>query len=179
MSTLPWNMYVWPVKRLFQQTNLEDFVRVFFGRNYRFKYENWITFALTRNQFWVNMRNICISYQTSDRNSDSDSHFKLLSKGHGINVNYMYGLLKFGLSEKHKKFEKIFLMVLTNQLIYIKTMTKIFSNYVCFSKRPKRLFKQKIKINRVKKFIWVQKATVGKWSNLEVLSSTSGFRLPY
>ena len=114
MSTLPWNMYVWPVKRLFQQTNLEDFVRVFFGRNYRFKYENWITFALTRNQFWVNMRNICISYQTSDRNSDSDSHFKLLSKGHGINVNYMYGLLKFGLSEKHKKFEKICPMVLTN-----------------------------------------------------------------
>ena len=27
--------------------------------------------------------------------------------------------VKFGLSEKHKKFEKIFLMVLTNQLIYL------------------------------------------------------------
>ena len=26
--------------------------------------------------------------------------------------------VKFGLSEKHSKFEKIFLMVLTNQLIY-------------------------------------------------------------
>ena len=46
-------------------------------------------------------------------------------------------LIKFRLSEKHTKFEKIFLMVLTNQLIYlvnIKTMRKIFSNYVCFSK---------------------------------------------
>ena len=48
-------------------------------------------------------------------------------------------LLKFGLSEKHTKFEKIFLMVLTNQLIYlvnVKTMRNIFSNYVCFSKSP-------------------------------------------
>ena len=45
--------------------------------------------------------------------------------------------LKFGLSEKHTKFEKIFLVVLTNQLINlvnIKTMRKIFLNYVCFSK---------------------------------------------
>ena len=45
--------------------------------------------------------------------------------------------VKFGLSEKHTKFEKIFLMVLTNQLIHlvnVKTMRKIFSNYVCFSK---------------------------------------------
>ena len=47
--------------------------------------------------------------------------------------NFGY-LLKFGLSEKHTKFEKIFLMVLTNQLIYlvnVKAMRKIFSNYVC------------------------------------------------
>ena len=47
--------------------------------------------------------------------------------------------LKFGLSEKYTKFEKIFLMVLTNQLIYlinVKTMRKIFSNYLCFSKSP-------------------------------------------
>ena len=46
-------------------------------------------------------------------------------------------MLKIGLSEKHTKFEKIFLMVLINQLIYlvkVKTMRKIFSNYVCFSK---------------------------------------------
>ena len=45
----------------------------------------------------------------------------------------------FGFSEKHKKIEKIFLMVLTNQLIYLvnfKTTRKIFSNYVCFSKSP-------------------------------------------
>ena len=37
--------------------------------------------------------------------------------------------IKFGISEKHTKFEKIFLMVLTNQLIYlvkVKTMRKIF-----------------------------------------------------
>ena len=47
--------------------------------------------------------------------------------------------LKFGLSEKHTKFEKIFLMVLTNQLIYlvnVQTMRKIFSNFVCFSESP-------------------------------------------
>ena len=46
--------------------------------------------------------------------------------------------LKFGRSEKHTKFEKIFLMVLTNQLIYVvnvKTMRKTFSNYTSFSKR--------------------------------------------
>ena len=47
--------------------------------------------------------------------------------------------IRFGLSEKHTKFEKIFLVVLTNQLIYlvnVKTRRKIFSNYVCFSKSP-------------------------------------------
>ena len=46
-------------------------------------------------------------------------------------------MLKFGLSEKHTKFEKICLMVLTNQLIYlvnVKTIGQIFSNYACFSK---------------------------------------------
>ena len=51
----------------------------------------------------------------------------------------MQVLLKFGLSEKHTKFEKIFLMVFTNQLMYlvnVKTMRKIFSNYVCFSISP-------------------------------------------
>ena len=49
------------------------------------------------------------------------------------------GSLKFGLSEKHTKFEKILLMVLTYQLIYlvnVKTIRQIFSNYVCFSKSP-------------------------------------------
>ena len=47
--------------------------------------------------------------------------------------------LKFEFSEKHTKFEKIFLKVLTNQLIYlvnVKTLRKIFSNYVFFSKSP-------------------------------------------
>ena len=47
--------------------------------------------------------------------------------------------LMFGLSEKHTKFDKIFLMVLTNQLIFlviVKTMRKIFPNYVCFSESP-------------------------------------------
>ena len=45
--------------------------------------------------------------------------------------------IKFGLSEKLTKFEKIVLMVLTNQLIYlvnVKTMRTIFSNFVSFSK---------------------------------------------
>ena len=57
----------------------------------------------------------------------------------------IYQVVKFGLSEKHTKFEKIFLMVLTNQLIYlvnVKTMRKIFSNYVCFSKSPKFMQRQ-------------------------------------
>ena len=47
--------------------------------------------------------------------------------------------VKLGLSEKDTKFEKIFLVVLTNQLIYlvqVNTMRKIFSNYVRFSKSP-------------------------------------------
>ena len=53
--------------------------------------------------------------------------------------------LKFGLSEKHTKFEKIFLMVLTNQLIYLVNVKTIdhfdhFSNYVCFSKSPNFFF---------------------------------------
>ena len=49
--------------------------------------------------------------------------------------------IKFGLSEKHTKFEKMFLMVLRNQLIYLLNVKtkKIFSNYVCFSKSPKLL----------------------------------------
>ena len=34
-------------------------------------------------------------------------------------MKLIYYLIKFGLSEKHTKFEKIFLMVLTNQLIYL------------------------------------------------------------
>ena len=44
-------------------------------------------------------------------------------------VSTKYYVIKFGLSEKHTKFEKVFLMVLTNQLIYlvsVKTMRKIF-----------------------------------------------------
>ena len=47
-------------------------------------------------------------------------------------------ILKFGLSEKLTKFEKIFLVVLTNQLIYlvnIKTMTKIFFQIMCASQK--------------------------------------------
>ena len=65
--------------------------------------------------------------------------FALLQNSLGQPVRVRYLSLKFGLSEKHTKLEKIFLMVLTNQLIYlvnVKTMTKIFSNYVCFSKSP-------------------------------------------
>ena len=44
--------------------------------------------------------------------------------------------------ETYKIWKKIFLMVLINQLIYlvkVKTMRKIFSNHVCFSKSPKYL----------------------------------------
>ena len=42
-------------------------------------------------------------------------HFDRLSN---IKIGVEY-LLKFGLSEKYTKFENIFLMVLTNQLIYL------------------------------------------------------------
>ena len=48
-------------------------------------------------------------------------------------------MLKFGLFEKHTKFEKIFFMVLTNELIYLVKVNQeedFFSNYVCFSKSP-------------------------------------------
>ena len=44
-------------------------------------------------------------------------------------------MIKFGLSEKHTKFDNIFLMVLTNQLIYlvnVKTIRKILSIFVAF-----------------------------------------------
>jgi hypothetical protein len=49
-------------------------------------------------------------------------------------------LLKFGVSEKHTKLEKIFLMVLTNQLIYlvnVKTMRKIFFKLCVILKKSK------------------------------------------
>ena len=67
-------------------------------------------------------------YQCSGHHPHLGQHIVLFSK----TIH-----LKFGFSEKHTKFEKIFLMVLTNQLIYlvnVKTMRKIFSNYVYFSK---------------------------------------------
>ena len=54
-------------------------------------------------------------------------------------------MIKFGLSEEHTKLEKIFHMVLTNQLIYfvnVKTMRKMFSNYVYFSKSPNFIRKE-------------------------------------
>ena len=51
----------------------------------------------------------------------------------------MHDEIKFGLSEKHTKFEKIFLMVLTNQLIsLVKTMRKIFLN-MCASQKVRTL----------------------------------------
>ena len=61
--------------------------------------------------------------------------------------------LKFGLSEKHTKFEKIFLMVLTNQLIYlidVKTMRKIFFQIMCGSQKVRTLnIKTKRKIAQI------------------------------
>ena len=66
-------------------------------------------------------------------------NWKFLLQHPSGRLAYANRLVKFGLSEKHTKFEKNFLMVLTNQLIYLvnfKTMRKIFSNYVCFSKSP-------------------------------------------
>ena len=50
--------------------------------------------------------------------------------------------VKFRLSEKHSKFEKIFLMVLTYQLIYLvnfKTMRKIFFQIMCASQKVRTL----------------------------------------
>ena len=56
-------------------------------------------------------------------------------------LNYF---IKFGLSEKHTKFEKIFLMVLTNQLIYLvnfKTMRKIFFKLCVLLKKSELYFR--------------------------------------
>ena len=44
--------------------------------------------------------------------------------------------VKFGLSEKHTKFEKLFLMVLTNRLLYNHEEDFFQITYVCFSKSP-------------------------------------------
>ena len=52
--------------------------------------------------------------------------------------------VKFGLSEKHRKFERIFIMVLTNQPIYlvnVKTIRKIFFLIVCASQKVRTLLK--------------------------------------
>ena len=57
---------------------------------------------------------------------------------------------KVGLPEKQTKFDKIFLVVLTNQPIYlvkVKTTRKIFSNYVRFSKSPN--FKQNFLLQNI------------------------------
>ena len=53
--------------------------------------------------------------------------------------------IKFGLSEKHTKFEKIFLVVLTNQLIYlgnVKTMKKIFFKLCVLLKKSELYYSQ-------------------------------------
>ena len=58
---------------------------------------------------------------------------------HSKTKRCMHDEIKFGLSEKHTKFEKIFLMVLTNQLIYlVKTTRKIFLN-MCASQKVRTL----------------------------------------
>ena len=96
--------------------------------------------------------NICITSaeiktQSDDVNiTENDHNFERTENQATVFLKWMdciktwiLSFLKFGLSEKHSRFEKIFLMVLTNQLIYlvnVKTTRKIFSNYVCFSKSP-------------------------------------------
>ena len=85
--------------------------------------------------------------------------------------------LKFGLFEKHTKFEKkIFLMVLTNQLIYlinVKTMREIFSNYVCFSKSPN--FTREIECIKTQSSCCVQMAQCQvSWQAGEWKRKTSG-----
>ena len=60
-------------------------------------------------------------------------------------IELAYGNLskvKFEISEKHTKFEKIFLMVLTNQLIYlsnVKTIRKFFFQIMCVSQKKSEL----------------------------------------
>ena len=61
--------------------------------------------------------------------------------------------IKFGLSEKHTKFEKIFLMVLTNQLIYlvnVKIMRKIFFK-LCVLLKKSELYILQGKIGKTEK----------------------------
>jgi hypothetical protein len=46
-------------------------------------------------------------------------------------------MIKFGLSEEHTKFEKIFLMVLTfTKYLYLQSMRKIEQSFVSFSESP-------------------------------------------
>ena len=52
-------------------------------------------------------------------------------------------MINFGLSEKHIKFEKILLMVLTNQLIYL--VNKIFQ-IMCASQKVRTLLISLLKI---------------------------------
>ena len=69
----------------------------------------------------------------------------------------------FRLFGKHTKFEKIFLMALTNQLIYlenVKTTRKIFSNYVCFSKSAN--FKANALVSAQRHQAWTVQWTVSE-----------------
>ena len=46
-------------------------------------------------------------------------------------------MIKFGLSEKHTKFEKTLLMVWTfTKYMYLQNMRKIEQSFVCFSESP-------------------------------------------
>ena len=52
-----------------------------------------------------------------------------IMRKHGFSVVHISFYIKFGLFEKHTKFEKNFLTVLTNQIIYlvnVKTIRQIF-----------------------------------------------------
>ena len=97
-----------------------------------------------------------------------------------LRITLLKFLIKFGLSEKPTKFEKICLMVLTNQLIYLvngKTIRQIFSNYVCFSKSPN--FNSSFQTFHLPKLcpIFVNLAWFKKYNNLLGVSLVLAYNL--
>ena len=117
-----------PVVKILQTT--EEFFRNY-GRKSRRLYLYIICASI-----WKGKKSILMS-------TLNECIIKFMKSNNQLQISQYCSGVKFGLSEKHTKFEKIFLMVLTNQLIYlvnVKTMRKIFSNYVCFSENPNYSF---------------------------------------
>ena len=78
---------------------------------------------------------------------------------------YLLLVIKFGLSEKHRKVCAIFLMLCPFTLVNVQTMRKIFSNFACFSESPNFKMSTRKKMSFVKSYLM--------WTLLNSLFSTS------